>query len=83
MNVVVPLTSSATFIVRVSDVNDETPVIAVTNGNINFQEEQPVGTGVPFGISATDADSGDKLTFSLSGQRSRIEVRAGKGHSFE
>lgn len=83
MNDVATQTSSATFIVRVSDVNDESPVIAVTNGNINLQEEQPVGTGVPFGISATDADSGDKLTFSLSGQRSRIEVRAGKGHSFE
>ncbi|PVD25347.1 hypothetical protein C0Q70_15847 [Pomacea canaliculata] len=69
VNDVATQTSSATFIVRVSDVNDETPVIAVTNGNINLQEEQPVGTGVPFGISATDADSGDKLTFSLSGSQ--------------
>ena len=51
----------------ISDENDEFPEITGTF-TADLIEEQPIGATVPLTMSATDADDGDELQFSLSGR---------------
>ncbi|KAK7108320.1 protocadherin Fat 3-like [Littorina saxatilis] len=61
--------TTATFTVRVSDVNDETPVL--TSGSVtSLREELPVGTVVTGLFAVEDKDQGDSFTFYLQGNHS-------------
>jgi len=52
--------------IRVSDVNDEFPVINY-NDEVAIPEELPVGYVISGLFSATDVDVGDNMTFVLEG----------------
>ena len=63
-------TASGTVTVSVVDVNDETPVIAGGSSfSVTVNEGQNSGTTITIpSFSASDADSGDTISYAISGQ---------------
>ena len=58
--------TTAVLTVHITDENDEIPAISgVFTADLN--EEVSIGTSVPLTFTATDADEGDVLRYSLSG----------------
>ena len=53
--------------VRIQDENDNWPIIT-GSFNAEIDEEEPEGTFVPSSFSATDADAGDVLRYTMSGR---------------
>jgi len=59
------LTATATVVVTIEDVN-EAPTV-VLNGDREVPENSPAGTSIGASIAATDPDSDDSVTFSITG----------------
>ena len=57
-NGVPPLPASASFLVKITDVNDHSPFFVADTFSANVREDTPVGESI-IEVSATDADSGD------------------------
>uniref|UniRef100_A0A8C3ER91 Uncharacterized protein n=1 Tax=Corvus moneduloides TaxID=1196302 RepID=A0A8C3ER91_CORMO len=68
-------TDYATVFIRVTDVNDNSPVFGTTNTTIAIPENEPVGTKVT-SVSATDADEGFNglVVFSLKGGEGKMDI---------
>ncbi|XP_017600750.1 PREDICTED: protocadherin Fat 4 [Corvus brachyrhynchos] len=68
-------TDYATAFIRVTDVNDNSPVFGTTNTTIAIPENEPVGTKVT-SVSATDADEGFNglVVFSLKGGEGKMDI---------
>ncbi|XP_078609705.1 protocadherin Fat 4-like isoform X2 [Branchiostoma floridae x Branchiostoma japonicum] len=72
-----PLTATSTLTVSIVDVNDQSPIYATTTctgigGSGSVNDDASVGSAISFPftactLTATDADSGDIITYSLSG----------------
>uniref|UniRef100_A0A8U8B1D9 Uncharacterized protein n=1 Tax=Geospiza parvula TaxID=87175 RepID=A0A8U8B1D9_GEOPR len=65
----------ATVFVRVTDVNDNSPVFGVTNTTIAIMENRPVGTNVT-SVSATDVDEGfnGAVVYTLKGGEGKMDI---------
>ncbi|XP_059167707.1 protocadherin Fat 1-like [Physella acuta] len=60
-------TASVTLTLTVTNINDNTPVITATDVDNTIDEEKPSGTSVGFVFSASDADAGTALVYTLTG----------------
>ncbi|XP_059167705.1 protocadherin Fat 1-like [Physella acuta] len=58
--------ASVTLTLTVTNINDNTPVITVTDVDITIDEEKPSGTSAGFVFSASDADAGTTLVYTLT-----------------
>ncbi|ESO89854.1 hypothetical protein LOTGIDRAFT_164541 [Lottia gigantea] len=58
-----------TVTIDIGNLNDESPVLGGTF-SVSVDEEQAVGTLVPFNITVTDGDVGDTKSFTLTGPHS-------------
>lgn len=67
LDTVASTSSSATFVVRINDVNESPPSINVTVGWVYIAEERAPGTTVPFVFTVSDPDIGDTFTYALGG----------------
>ncbi|KAL9863596.1 protocadherin Fat 4-like [Geothlypis trichas] len=65
----------ATVFIRVTDVNDNSPVFGATNTTIAIMENMPAGTNVT-SVSATDVDEGFNglVVYSLKGGEGKMDI---------
>lgn len=65
----------ATVFIRVTDVNDNSPVFGTTNTTIAIMENLPVGTNVT-SVSATDMDEGFNglVVYTLKGEEGKMDI---------
>ncbi|NXE10306.1 CELR3 protein, partial [Lophotis ruficrista] len=68
-------TDYATVFVKVTDVNDNSPVFAITSTTITILENVPVGTSIT-SVSATDADEGFNglVVYTLKGGEGKMDI---------
>lgn len=69
------ITDYATVFIRVTDVNDNSPVFGTTNPTIAIMENLPVGTNVT-SVSATDVDEGFNglVVYILKGGEGKMDI---------
>lgn len=67
----------ATVFIRVTDVNDNSPVFGTTSTTIAILENEPVGTSVTR-VSATDADEGFNglMVYTLKGGEGKMDINS-------
>ncbi|NWY97126.1 FAT4 protein, partial [Loxia curvirostra] len=65
----------ATVFIRVTDVNDNSPVFGTTNTTVAIMENTPTGTNVT-GVSATDVDEGFNglVVYTLKGGEGKMDI---------
>uniref|UniRef100_A0A8C9NMS7 Cadherin domain-containing protein n=1 Tax=Serinus canaria TaxID=9135 RepID=A0A8C9NMS7_SERCA len=65
----------ATVFIRVTDVNDNSPVFGTTNTTVAIVENTPAGTNVT-GVSATDVDEGFNglVVYTLKGGEGKMDI---------
>ncbi|NWY56657.1 CELR2 protein, partial [Chionis minor] len=68
-------TDYATVFIKVTDVNDNSPVFGTTNTTITILENTPAGTSVT-SVSATDADEGFNglVVYTLKGGEGKMDI---------
>ncbi|NXK81334.1 CELR3 protein, partial [Amazona guildingii] len=68
-------TDYATVFVRVTDVNDNSPVFGITSTTISILEDVPPGTNIT-SVSATDADEGFNglVVYTLKGGEGKMDI---------
>uniref|UniRef100_A0A8D0EZK3 Cadherin domain-containing protein n=1 Tax=Strix occidentalis caurina TaxID=311401 RepID=A0A8D0EZK3_STROC len=68
-------TDHATVFIKVTDVNDNSPVFGTTNTTITIQENVPAGTSVT-SVSATDVDEGFNalVVYTLKGGEGKMDI---------
>lgn len=68
-------TDYATVFIRVTDINDNSPVFDTTNTNIAIVENMPAGTNVT-SVSATDLDEGFNglVVYTLKGGEGKMDI---------
>ncbi|NXH88332.1 FAT4 protein, partial [Edolisoma coerulescens] len=68
-------TDYATVFIRVTDINDNSPVFGTTNTTIAIPENEPAGTKVT-SVSATDADEGFNglVVYTLKGGEGEMDI---------
>lgn len=68
-------TDYATVFVRVTDVNDNSPVFGITSTTISILENMPPGTSIT-SVSATDADEGFNglVVYTLRGGEGKMDI---------
>lgn len=70
-------TDYATVFIKVTDVNDNSPVFNVTSAHITILENTPVGTSIT-SVSATDMDEGFNglVVYTLKGGEGKMDIDA-------
>ncbi|NXU65158.1 CELR3 protein, partial [Horornis vulcanius] len=68
-------TDYATVFIRVTDINDNSPVFGTTNTTIAIAENMPVGTNIT-SVSATDVDEGFNglVVYTLKGGEGKMDI---------